>query len=227
MGKESAPYDPQSDIWAFKRPGVAVDIVVLTILHDDLKVALIQRQDEPYHGKFALPGRFVRYEEPIEVTAQKALESKGNIKTEDIYLEQLYTFGQDLVRDTRIRTISIVYYALIPAETISRQKGHSFTWFSAYDLPPLAFDHGNIITFSLQRIRKQLFKGDVIFKLMPKEFTLTELQTAYETILDEQLDKRNFRKKAQELFRLKDLHKTRMSGAHRPAKLYSFEGLRE
>lgn len=222
---EKAPYEPQDEIFEFLRPGIAVDVVLLTVLHDDLKVALTQRQDEPYFGKFALPGRFVRYEEPIEETARKALEKKGNIITKNIYLEQLHTFGQNLIRDTRIRTISIVYYALLPPEEISSQKGNTFTWFSAYDLPELAFDHTDIINHSLKKIRDKLFSTDVVFRLMPAEFTLPDLQMAYEVLLNEELDKRNFRKKIKDLFILKDTHKTRMEGAHRPAKLYAYEGI--
>jgi len=223
---EKAPYDPSCDIFRFRRPAIAVDVVLLTLLHDDLQVALIQRQDEPYHGAFALPGRFVRYDEKIEDTARIALEEKGNIKTDDIYLEQLYTFGQDLFRDSRIRTISVVYYALVNAETVTGQEGHRFTWHSVYDLPRLAFDHKDIILFCVQRLREKLFKSDIVFKLLPEEFTLSELQRAFEIILDERLDKRNFRKKVKELFVLEDVKRTKMTGAHRPAKLYRFVKMR-
>lgn len=224
---KGAPYDPQSDIWDQRRPAVAVDVVLLTILDGQLQIALIQRQDEPYFGKYALPGRFVRYDEPIETTGKKALETKGNIKTEGIYLEQLATFGQNLIRDTRIRTISVVYYALVPKEVISKQAGNAFHWFSTEKLPPLAFDHKDIINSAIERIRARLLRTDLVFHLLPEEFTLSELQRTCEVILGETLDKRNFRKKTAEVYDLKDLKRDRRIGAHRPARLYRFVKLRD
>lgn len=203
-------------------PGIAVDVVLFAIINNDLKVGLIKREDEPYYGKYALPGRFVRYEEKIEDTAKKALETKGNINASNIFLEQLYTFGQNLERDTRIRTISIVYYALIDSAEITKQTGNKFLWESVYKLPPLAFDHKSIILFAVERLRKKLWDSDFAAALMPKEFTLTELQQAYEIILSQKLDKRNFRKKLFELGIVKKLAKIRRDGAHRPAQLYSF-----
>ncbi|MBR9701145.1 NUDIX hydrolase [Candidatus Woesearchaeota archaeon] len=217
-----APYQPKDEIFTFLRPAIAVDVVLLSIIRNNLQVALIQRQDEPYYGKFALPGRFVRYDEPIETTAKKAIEGKGNIKTDNIYLEQLHTFGQDLVRDTRIRTISTVYYGFIDPDTINSQPDNTFTWFKTDNLPPLGFDHKKIIKSSIERVRRRMFTTDVIFNLIPKEFTLTEFQHACETFFGEELDKRNFRKKINELYTLKDLKRTKMTGAHRPAKLYTY-----
>jgi 8-oxo-dGTP diphosphatase len=213
--------DP-SDIWEFKRPGIAVDVVLLTIIDGELKVGLIKREEDPYHGKHALPGRFVRYEESITDTARIAIESKGNIKANGIYLEQLYTFGDNLDRDTRIRTISIVYYGLVKAEVIDRQKESKFRWEPVYGLPPLAFDHADIIKSAVERIREKLFHTGIIFNLLPNEFTLSELQHAFEIVLNDSLDKRNFRKKMNEIYVLKDTRKTRMEGAHRPAALYSY-----
>ena len=91
-----------------------------------------------------------------------------------------------------------------------------------YKLPPLAFDHKNVIEYAIQRLRKKVLESDFAFQLMPEEFTLSELQKAYETILNKEVDKRNFRKKIIELHILKDLKKQKMEGAHRPAQLYSF-----
>jgi len=222
-----APYDPKSDIWDQRRPAVAVDVVLLSILDGQLQIALIQRQDDPYHGKYALPGRFVRYDEPIEMTGKKALETKGNIKTDGIHLEQLATFGQNLIRDTRIRTISVVYYGFVPNSVISGQAGNTFHWFAIDALPPLAFDHKDIIGSALERIRARVLRTDIVFSLMPEEFTLSELQRTCEVILGEELDKRNFRKKVVEMYDLKDLKRDRRDGAHRPARLYRFVKLQD
>jgi 8-oxo-dGTP diphosphatase len=215
------------DLTKFQRPAVAVDVVLLAILHEDLKVALIQREDDPYHGKHALPGRFVRYEEEVTQTARMALETKGKIDAGKIFLEQLYTFGDNLERDTRIRTISILYYGLVDWRTISDQKDNRFSWHSVYSLPPLAFDHKEIIEFTLTRIRNKLFYSDLIFNLVPREFTLSELQKVCEIVLSKKLDKRNFRKKIMEIYQLKDLKKKKMDGAHRPASLYSYVRMKE
>jgi len=204
------------------RPGLAVDVVLFTIVDNDLKVGLVQRQEEPYFGKFSLPGRMVRYDEPIETTAKIALQQKANINPESVFFEQLYTFGQDLHRDTRLRVVAIVYYGLVRAENIANISGSKMTWYSVYALPPLAFDHKEIIEYAVKRLRKKVLESDFAFQLMAEEFTLTELQKAYEVILGKPLDKRNFRKKIMELHILKDVKKSKMEGAHRPARLYSF-----
>jgi len=209
------------DFFKYKMPGVAVDVVLFTIKDNDLQVGLIQRAEEPYSGKFALPGRFVRYDEPIEDTARMALKLKGGIDPDLVFLEQLYTFGQNLKRDTRIRTISIVYYGLVDSQKL-HHRGSRFIWKSVYKLPSLAFDHKEVIEYAIKRLRKKVLESDFAFQLLSEEFTLSELQKAYEIILNKGLDKRNFRKKILELHILKDLKKQKMEGAHRPAQLYSF-----
>lgn len=210
------------NIFRFQRPGVAVDVILFTIKDNDLKVGLIRREDQPYLGQLALPGRFVRYEEPIEETAKIALKIKGGIDPKKVFFEQLYTFGQNLDRDTRIRTISIVYYGLVDAGQIDFQKSNKFIWQSVYSLPKLAFDHQKLIDYAIHRLRKKVQESDFAFQLMPEEFTLTELQKVYEIILDKELDKRNFRKRMMELKILKDLKKKKREGAYRPAALYAF-----
>lgn len=209
------------DDFSNKHPYVAVDVVLLTIHKNELKAGLILREDEPGEKIHALPGRFVRYDEKIEDTVYAALKTKGQLEAKDLYIEQLYTFGQTLDRDTRVRTISVIYFCVLSAEDL-RKHPNSFLWTAIDDVPALAFDHAQIIDFAIERIREQLYKTDIIFRFMPCEFTLTELQQAYEVILAEELDKRNFRKKMKELFVLEDTKKTKMDGPHRPAKLYRF-----
>ena len=152
-----------------------------------------------------------------------ALKRKGNINPDSVFLEQLYTFGQNLNRDTRIRTISIVYYGLVKAQDIDFQSGNKFSWHSVYKFPELAFDHKDIILSAIERIRGKLMTSDLAFQLMPTEFTLTELQKTYEIILHEKIDKRNFRRKILESGVLKDLKKKKLEGVHRPAELYTFK----
>ncbi len=209
----------EDEIVKAKKPALAVDVILFTIRDNTLMVGLIKRDEQPYFGKHALPGRMVRYMEPVEETASKALELKGGIDAKDVFFEQLYTFGEDLHRDTRIRVITCVYYGLVDFQKLGENK---FCWHSVYELPPLAFDHRKIIDYAIHRLRKKIKESDFAFQLMPDEFTLTELQKAYETILDQEIDKRNFRKKISDLHILKDLHKKKMEGVHRPAALYSF-----
>jgi 8-oxo-dGTP diphosphatase len=204
-----------------KKPALAVDVILFTIKDDDLQVGLIKRSEDPYFGKYALPGRFVRYDEEIEETARIALKLKGKINPDKVFLEQLYTFGKNLKRDTRIRTVTIIYYGLIDSNKIDEEK-NLFEWYSVYKLPELAFDHKKIIKYAVQRLRWKIEDSDFAFQLMPEEFTLTELQRTYEIILNEELDKRNFRKKMSELKVIKKLNKKKMEGIHRPARLYSF-----
>ncbi len=204
-----------------KKPALAVDVILFTIKNDGLTVGLIKRDEEPYFGKHALPGRFVRYDEPIETTAKEALKLKCGVDPKVVFLEQLYTFGQDLKRDTRMRVITCVYYGLVDAQKIDFQT-KKLNWHSVYDLPAVAFDHKELIDYAIHRLRKKVQESNFAFQLMPTEFTLTELQKTYEVILKEKLDKRNFRKKIAELHLLKDLKKKKMEGAHRPASLYSF-----
>ncbi len=212
----------EDEIYTVQKPAVAVDVVLFTIVDDDLKVGLTRREEEPYLGKYALPGRFVRYDEPIEMTAKMALQLKGGVDPKAAFLEQLYTFGEDLHRDTRIRTISVVYYGMVDASVLDAQGKNKFIWHSVYDLPPLSFDHKEIILYAVERLRNKVWGSDFAYQLMPDEFTLSELQRAYEVILHETLDKRNFRKKILEIHILKDLQKQKMEGAHRPAAVYGF-----
>lgn len=204
-------------------PGVAVDTVVFTIVEDDLKVLLVKRRYEPFQGAWAIPGGFVAAHESLDDAARRELFEETNVS--DIYLEQLYTFG-DPARDPRGRVISVAYFALISAEhrqLIARTDTTEVAWFSVYDLPELAFDHVDIVKYALTRLRYKLDYTSVGFQLLPRKFTLTELQRIYEVILQKKLDKRNFRKKILGLGILQPLPETKMEGPHRPAQLYAFE----
>ena len=205
-----------------KKPALAIDVILFTVENEILKVGLMKREEDPYFGKYALPGRFVRYKEPIENTAKKVLESKCKIKSDNVFLNQLYVFGQDLNRDTRIRTVTVVYYALVKVKNIMFHQKSGFEWYDVIDLPKLAFDHKDIIEFAVNKLRKKSLHDLLVFNLMPSEFTLTELQKTHEAILNEEVDKRNFRKKLKEMKVVKSLKKYKRDGPHRPAQLYCF-----
>lgn len=206
----------------YERPALTVDVVIFTIKNRDLKVLLIQRNTDPYKNMWAIPGGFVRNGETLEVAARRELREETSVK--DIYLEQLYSFG-DPGRDPRGWVVTVAYFALISSENlkiVANTDAQDVKWFSAYKLPPLAFDHDKIIQLALNRLRSKLEYTNIAFQLLPKKFTLTELQNTYEIILNKELDKRNFRKRIISLDIIKPLDEYKREGNHRPAMLYNF-----
>ncbi len=204
-------------------PGLSVtaDVIIFTLRSDDLQVLLIKRKHPPFETMWAIPGGFIAADESLEEAALRELEEETGVR--DVYLEQLYTFG-DVERDPRGRVITVAYFALIPTAAIDPQAGSDAAetrWWSVSDLPDLAFDHASIVSYALQRLRYKLEYTAVGFELLPEVFTLSELQTAYEIVLGEKLDKRNFRRK---ILSAKIIEETGMSrtGEGRPAKLYHF-----
>jgi 8-oxo-dGTP diphosphatase len=216
------PADSQAsglDLSRYDRPSVTVDVVVFTLHKDELQVLLIRRGDPPFKDSWAIPGGFVESGESLEEAAARELHEETGLSLP--YLEQLYTFG-DPGRDPRGWVISIVYFSLVPAEEAHLRAGDDATeaaWQPAYALPKLAFDHAKILDSALTRLRYKLEYSAVGFQLLPDVFTLTELQSAYEIVLDEKLDKRNFRRKILQAGILVDTNQTR-TGEGRPAKLY-------
>lgn len=203
-------------------PSVTVDIVIFTIKDDDLYVLLIKRKYPPYEGKWAMPGGFVEISEPLKGAALRELYEETGVK--DVYVEQLYTFG-DPKRDPRKRVITVTYFALIASENLVVRADTDVSdvkWFSIYKLPRLAFDHEKILKYAIKRLRNKIMYTNVAFQLMPEEFTLTELQKAYEVILGKKLDKRNFRKKILSSNILSKTESKKIEGRHRPAALYRF-----
>jgi len=200
---------------------VAVDIVIFTIRSGELCVLLVKRGVPPFADQFAIPGGFVLDNESLDEAALRELKEETGVA--DVYLEQLYSFG-DPDRDPRGRVISVAYFALIAADRsplVAGSDAAEARWWPVCKLPPLAFDHGKILDYSLERLRNKLEYTTVGFQLLPSRFSLTELQAVYEAILGKKLDKRNFRRK---LGLLKILRPTRefRRGGRRPARLYEF-----
>jgi len=209
-------FDPEK----YDRPSVTVDIILFTIKNGDLKVLLVKRDLEPFKDMWAIPGGFVRMEESLEEAAKRELLEETNVK--DVYLEQLYTFGNPK-RDPRTRVITVSYFALVNSDKFKLKAStdvKDVKWFSIYELPKLAFDHQDILEYALKRLRWKLEYTTVAFSLLPERFTLTELQTIYEIIMHKQLDKRNFRKKVKALGIVKETSEYQSDVTHRPAKLY-------
>lgn len=199
---------------------VTADVVVFTVRDGVLQVLLVRRARPPFEGRWALPGGFVEEGETLEAAARRELEEETGLR--DVYLEQLYTFG-DPGRDPRGRAVTVAYTALIrPAPIRPSSDAAEAGWFPAARPPRLAFDHDRILRTALARLRARLSYTTVGFQLLPDRFTLPEIQRLYEAILGRRLDKRNFRRKLLSLGLLQPRREKRAEGAHRPARLYSF-----
>lgn len=204
----------------YPHPAVTVDVAIFTIRDQQLKLLLIRRAGEPGRGKWALPGGFVHIDESLDEAARRELAEETGVS--GVYLEQLYTFGR-VNRDPRERVITVAYYALVPSDKLQLQAAtdaEAAGWFALDDLPKLAFDHAEIITLAHQRLAAKLDYSTLAFAFMPKKFTLSELQEVYEIILQQEMDKRNFRKWVLALEQIEETDEERRSGQHRPARLY-------
>ena len=224
----AATSEPQAETAAtydasrYERPSVTVDVVILTVRSGRLEVLLIKRKRWPFEGMWAIPGGFVTPDESLEDAAKRELAEETGVH--DVYLEQLYTFG-DPGRDPRTRVITVVYYALMRTERLRIQAADDAAdagWYSLFDLPPLAFDHRKILDYTVARLQGKLEYTTIGFQLLASEFTLSELQAVYEAILNRPLDKRNFRRKVLQTGILEATEHTRRDGQHRPARCYRF-----
>lgn len=201
-------------------PAVTTDVVLFTLHESRLCVLLIERLNEPFRGMWALPGGFLDIDEDLEQCAMRELQEETGI--EGVYLEQLYTFGKP-DRDPRERIISVTYFALTRGDTLQPRAASDATrvaWFPVTALPELAFDHAAIIQLARQRLVAKLNYSTIAFQLLPESFTLSQLQSVYEILLDEPLDKRNFRKAMLARGILRETGEFSRNGNHRPAKTY-------
>ena len=209
--------------YQYPRAALTVDCVVFGFDEGELKVLLIERGLEPFKGRWALPGGFVRVNETLDEAARRELVEETGLT--NVFLEQLYTFGT-VDRDPRERVVSVAYYALVK---LSDHRARAATdaanaeWFPMSKLPKLAFDHAEIFGTALGRLKGKVRYQPIGFELLPEKFTLSQLQHLYEAVLETELDKRNFRKKVLSFGLLLPLKETQMVGRHRPAQLFRFD----
>lgn len=211
--------------YEYERPGLTVDCVIfgLDLEEESLRVMLIERDLEPFAGMWAVPGGFVRAGESLEDAAARELREETGIA--DVFLEQLYTFGEPR-RDPRGWVVSVAYYALVSPEkyhVAAATDAREARWFPVTHLPKLAFDHGEILKTALSRLRGKLTYAPIGFELLPEKFTIKQLQRLYEIVLGRKLDNRNFRKKIFGMDVLRELGETQKGVPHRAARLYRFD----
>ncbi len=212
-----------SATYEYSRPALTVDAVVFGLDDEDLKILLIRRDLEPFQGKWALPGGFVRVEESLEEAVRRELQEETGVA--QLFLEQLYTFG-DVDRDPRERVVTVAYYALVKLSdhrVKAATDARDAAWFAVSEARGLAFDHDRIVATALERLKGKVRYQPIGFELLPPQFTLSQLQRLYETILEKSLDKRNFRKKILSMDLLVALEEVQKDVAHRAARLYRFD----
>lgn len=235
--------------YRYPRPSVTVDPVIFgfDLNEADLQILLVQRADEPFRGRWALPGGFVMVSkrgegetkavvdgeaepsdqgESLDAAVRRELKEETGITV--AHLEQLYTFGAP-GRDPRGRVISVAYMALVRRDQHVPTAGSDAAaarWFSVNEAPQMAFDHATIVARALERIRGKVRYAPIGFNLLPERFTMGELQRLYEALLLRPFDASNFAKAVQKSLILTDvIVKTRSvrKGPHRPAPLYRFD----
>lgn len=201
-------------------PTITTDVVIFTIRNNELQVLLVAGDAAVAVQSWSLPGGLVGRGEDLEACAERALAEQTGV--EGVYLEQLYTFG-DPSRCPDHRGITVSYYALIPTDRARfdyTQRRRQVEWFTVSNLPSLVLDHATIVERARGRLVAKLDYSTIAFQFLPEAFTLSELQSVYEIILGEQLDKRNFRKRVLALDCLLETGELRRNGSHRPARLY-------
>lgn len=209
--------------YEYARPALTVDCVIFGLDEEDLKVLLIQRDLEPFAGKWALPGGFVNVGESIDDAARRELKEETGLSR--VFLEQLYTFGEP-ARDPREHVVTVAYYALVRLSDHRVQAAtdaRNAAWFSIDDTPKLAFDHPTILKMAHERLQSKVRYQPIGFELLPTKFPLRLLQQLYEVIIERPLDKRNFRKKILSMDVLEELDEIESDVTHRAARLYRFD----
>ena len=201
---------------------LAVDCIIFGFDEEGLKILLIKREFEPEKGSWSLIGGFQKKDENLDQAAIRILHHLTGLH--DIYMDQLYAFSK-VDRDPKERTISVAYYALIDiashdSDLIRLDSAH---WFNLKDVPPLIFDHDLMVKKAIARLRRIAMTKPIGFELLPEKFTMRQLQQLYESILDKNLDKRNFINKVNSLDILIKLEEKDMSVSRQGAYLYKFD----
>lgn len=202
---------------------IAVDAIVFGYSDNKLNVLLIKQKYGELKNQWALVGGFVKDNETLFEAVNRELKEEAGIKVN--YLEQLYTFGDNIERDPRFRVISVAYFALVNSTKFvltADSDAEEVKWFPINELPELAFDHKEIIQVAQKRLQSKLSYQPVGFDLLHKEFLFSELENLYCCILEKEIDRRNFRKKILSFGIVEETEKFGKKIKGRPAKLFKF-----
>jgi 8-oxo-dGTP diphosphatase len=205
------------------RSAFSVDSVIFGFDESDLKVLLIYRGADPYKGTWALPGDLVRLDEDLDESARRVLKELTGLS--NVFMEQIHTFGK-VDRHPMGRVITVAYYSLVKISDFKINPSSwakDAKWHSINKIPKLPFDHNEILEFAKTKLKEKVRHQPIGFELLPEKFSLTEIQHLYESVLEIEMDKRNFRKKLLAMDLLVDSGISQNAVAHRPAKLFSFD----
>jgi 8-oxo-dGTP diphosphatase len=204
----------------FFQIAISVDCVIFGFDKNELKVLLIKSDLEEFNNQWSLLGDLVKPDENLENASYRVLKERTGL--DDVYLEQVYTFG-DVNRHPAGRVISTAYYSLINIKDHQPKfSDNELHWHPVNEINSLAFDHQTILNTCLERLQSKIEEQPIVFNLLPEKFSLRELQNLYEAILGVKMDRRNFRKKFFLMDWLEDMNELEQDVPHRPGKLYRF-----
>jgi 8-oxo-dGTP diphosphatase len=209
------------------RVALAVDVACFALADGNLRLLLVRRAEEPFAGLWALPGGVVRADEPLDAAATRLLAERTGVR--GAYLEQLYTFGEP-GRDPRGRTVSVAYYALLPAGDRPSPGGRGVdaaAWHPMDALPPLAFDHARIAAYARARLAQKVTYTPLAFQVLPEAFTLGDLRLVHEAIEGRTYDPSNFQRQMLGRWDLAPVPGARDRRTRRPARVYRYVGPRD
>lgn len=220
MSEENKANEGLKYSYKYPHPSVTTDCVIFGFDDVKLKVLLVERGMAPYKGRWAFPGGFLNMDESAEEGALRELKEETGL--EGAYIRQFHTFSAPQ-RDPRERVITIAYYALVKMQEVKGGDDASDArWFALDEMPPLAFDHDQILRKAEKTLRQQIHFEPVGFELLPEKFTIKQLQNLYEAILDMRFDRRNFYNKMRRLGMLELTGDTANPSQRREANLFSF-----
>ncbi len=200
---------------------IGVDCIIFGFNGDGLSLLLLKRNFQPAMGEWSLMGGFVQKNESVDDAAKRVLTELTGLN--NVFMEQLGAFGE-IDRDPGERVVSVAYYALININEYDRElvQKHNAFWVNIKELPPLVFDHSQMVERARKRMSQRAAYKPIGFNLLPKLFTLSQLQSLYEAINGETMDKRNFRKRVAEMDYIEKTDKIDKTGSKRGAALYKF-----
>ena len=206
--------------YKYPHPSVTTDCVIFGFDGGKLKVLLVERGLEPYKGRWAFPGGFIKIDESCEEGALRELEEETALK--GTYVQQFHTYSAPN-RDPRERVITVAFFALVCIQEVEAgDDANKAQWFAIDEVPQLAFDHDVILRDALKRLRERIHFQPIGFELLPEKFTMRQLQNLYEAILDVHFDRGNFSKKMLHFNILTPLDETVRPTPKREARLYRF-----